>query len=224
MKNLNDLLKPAKNAMQASANISPSTCRNQMTVECLTLHGSDPAQLLAKFNPNNQCLCVDNPRRAFRGTAPALSTVKQAYGSQTAATWLAIQLFDLAKASGCKDVHDYHDYTSSAALLVSEFGYLKLTELMYFFAKAKTGKYGKFYGSIDFMQIGEALREFQNGERNRLVQEYAQLERDEEQARRAAEHQPITYKEYCKLTNTESDESIQQLLNDLQNAPAEPTA
>ena len=43
---------------------------------------------------------------------------------------------------------------------VNSYGYIKLTELMVFFANIASGKYGKFYGAVDPMRIMVDLNEF----------------------------------------------------------------
>ena len=40
------------------------------------------------------------------------------------------------------------------------YGYLKITELMVFFCQLAGGKYGKFYGAVDPMQIMTNFCEF----------------------------------------------------------------
>ena len=142
---------------------------------------------MAVFNPRLQGACLKHPRQAFLGTAPALATVRQAYGDNVADSWLAIELFDLARASGVRDAHDYTEYIPAAELLGAEFGHLKVTELMYFFGKCKTGRYGKFYGNVDFMAIGEALRKFCDGERLTLLREFRSMEERERREAEAAE-------------------------------------
>ena len=156
-------------------------------MECLALYSDDGAKFMAIFNPSLQGACLKHPQRAFLGTAPALGTVRQAYGDNTADSWLAVELFDLAKASGAKDAHSHREYIPMAELLGAEFGHLKVTELLYFFGKCKTGRHGKFYGNIDFMAIGEALRDFCAGERMTLLREFRSMEERERREAEAAE-------------------------------------
>ena len=149
---------------------------------------------MTTFNPDLQPVCLRHPDRAFTGKAPALATVADAYGDEFAEAWLAVEIFNLALSSGVKDVHDYRDYLPMAKLLVPEFSYLKVTELLYFFGKCKTGRYGKFYGHIDFMQIGEALREFCNGERRAVHEHYRAIR--EEEAKRETNETAVCIKKY----------------------------
>ena len=98
--------------------------------------------------------------RAFRGTAPSLGLVARAFGSYTRDNWLDVQLTDLAVFSGCKDKLSERQVQQLIDIIAEEYGYMKVTELMYFFRRFKTGEYGKFYGAVDPITITCALKEF----------------------------------------------------------------
>lgn len=47
-----------------------------------------------------------------------------------------------------------------ANVIATEFYYLSVTELMLFFHRFKSGRYGRFYGSVDPLMITTSLRDF----------------------------------------------------------------
>lgn len=132
---------------------------------------------LKLFNPSKQTEYTLNVKRAYRGHAPALSGVKEAYGGGTARSWLFVQISDLMEFSGCKGKLSVKKIEELANIILNEYGYLKLTEMMDFFRKFKAGNYGKFYGTVDPMVITCALVEFKR-ERDTILSRLDQQERE----------------------------------------------
>lgn len=118
------------------------------------------------------------------GTAPSLVVVREAYGKGAAQSWLAFQLRDLSEFSGAKEKLGIAQIDDITEVILSQFAYLKVTELMHFFLLFKSGKFGKFYGAVDGLAIMEALREF-IAERNDKVYRW----RLEEEQRQKAEEE-----------------------------------
>lgn len=98
--------------------------------------------------------------RCFTGHAPSLGLLKLAYGGHIAESWLEIQLRDLSEFSGCKDKLSLLQIEETAKVIIAEFDYLKVSELMLFFVQFKAGRYGRFYGAVDGLVITQALQEF----------------------------------------------------------------
>lgn len=94
------------------------------------------------------------------GKAPTLACVGNAFAYGTALSWIGIQLWDLAEFSGCRSKMTEQQIEELSQLVCSEYGYLKLTELMDFFRRFKSGEFGKFYGAVDPIVISCALREY----------------------------------------------------------------
>lgn len=99
-------------------------------------------------------------RRAYLGHAPALFSVSEAFGAGTARSWLVVQLNDLSEFAGCKDKLPVKKLDELANIILKNYGYLRLTEMMDFFRRFKAGEYGRFYGAVDPMVITCAMREF----------------------------------------------------------------
>ena len=161
--------------------------------EIVTRYGSKREEFLKKFNPELQMTICKNPYLCFLGDAPALSEINMAYGEMTAAMWLVPQLYNLSEFSGCKNKLSDCSLEECASIIAAEFYYLKVSELMLFFYRFKSGRYGRFYGSVDPLVITTSLREFVK-ERNNALEHYAR----EEKKREWEEHLKtcVSYEDY----------------------------
>ena len=137
-------------------------------------------------------VCKDS-QLCFFGDAPVLSELNMAYGEMTATMWLGPQLYDLSEYCGCRDKLQGKPLEECASVIATEFYFLKVSELMLFFHRFKSGKYGRFYGSVDPLVITTSLRSFLI-ERNNAIEEQERIERE----RKAEEERKnaITYEEY----------------------------
>ena len=123
--------------------------------------------------------------RCFTGHAPSLGLLKQAYGGHIAESWLEIQLRDLSEFSGCKDKLSLRQIEDTAKVIIAEFDYLKVSELMLFFVQFKAGRYGRFYGAVDGLVITQALQEFCAYRRDVLERHRRQQEKEAREKQRA---------------------------------------
>lgn len=137
-------------------------------------------------------VCKDS-RLCFFGDAPFLSELNMAYGEMTATMWLVPQLYNLSEYCGCRDKLQGKPLEECASVIATEFYFLKVSELMLFFHRFKSGKYGRFYGSVDPLVITTSLRSFLI-ERNNAIDEQERMERE----RKSDEERKgtITYEEY----------------------------
>ena len=145
------------------------------------------------FNPDLQMKICRDKQLCFFGDAPALSEINMAYGEMTATMWLVPQLYDLSEYCGCKDKLQGKSLEECASVIATEFYWLKVSELMLFFHRFKSGRYGKFYGSVDPMVITTSLRSFLL-ERAYEIDERDKLEREIED--RESQRKAITYEEF----------------------------
>ena len=74
-------------------------------------------------------------------------------------SWLSAQITYLNSISGATQMTEMQ-MMMLASNISQTYGYLKITELMVFFFQLAGGKYGKFYGAVDPMQIMVDLNEF----------------------------------------------------------------
>lgn len=158
----------------------------------ITRYG-DRTKFLTLFNPDLQMKVCKDTELCFFGDAPVLSELNMAYGEMTATMWLVPQLYNLSEYCGARDKLQGKPLEECASVIATEFYYLKVSELMLFFHRFKSGRYGRFYGSIDPLIITTSLREFCR-ERNNAIAEQERIERE----RKAEEDRKnaITYEEY----------------------------
>ena len=74
-------------------------------------------------------------------------------------SWLSAQITYINSISGATQMTEMQ-IMMLASNISQTYGYLKITELMVFFFQLAGGKYGKFYGAVDPMQIMVDLNEF----------------------------------------------------------------
>lgn len=131
------------------------------------------------MNPSVQIYAAENTERTFFGTAPMLCTIDAAYGKGSATQWLIPQLFDLCATAGVNVKLDDVQLKQLAYMIREEFGFLKASEVMLFFWRLKSGRYGKFYGAVDPMTVMIALRSDFMQERAKAIDE---AEKEKERA------------------------------------------
>ena len=132
------------------------------------------------MNPELQQYCAEHKDRALFGTAPTLLTLRRAYHDNAATMWMLPQLYDLGEYCGVKDKLDKNQLIQLARIIVQEFGYLKVSEMMLFLHRFKAGKYGRFYGAIDPLIIVNALRHDFMNERAAAIEQRESKERQAE--------------------------------------------
>lgn len=167
----------------------------------------DRAKFLTLFNPDLQMKVCKDSQLCFFGDAPVLSELNMAYGEMTATMWLVPQLYDLSEYCGCKEKLQGKPLEECASVIATEFYWLKVSELMLFFHRFKSGRYGRFYGSVDPLVITTSLRAFLN-ERNNAIAEQEEYESKKE--REESEKNSITYEEYRKKSGKKDAPSINE--------------
>lgn len=165
----------------------------------------DKKTVLCLFNPSEQVRYTRNLERCFMGHAPTLTTLALAFGRDAAETWLEVQLNNLSEFSGCKDKLSDRQTEEIAQTILATFGFLKLTELMYFFLLFKSGEFGKFYGAVDGLTITSALKSFL-----RIRTEHLQTYEREEQERQRTERRE---REKGQTLSSEEWEELRWLFN-----------
>lgn len=152
----------------------------QRQVDTLLTSHSDLQSFMCEMNPSLQLTCAQHEDRAFFGTAPTLIALRCAYHDNAASMWLMPQLFDLGEYCGCREKMDEVQMSQLANIIVNEFGFLKVSEIMLFIYRLKAGRYGKFYGAIDPLLIITALRYNFMNERAVAIERRESAEREAE--------------------------------------------
>ena len=173
----------------------------QLMVNALLSSHSSLESFMQVMNPEMQHTCARLVDRAYFGTAPTLLTLRCAYHDEAATMWMLPQLYDLGEYCGVKDKLDKEQMKQLARIIVQEFGYLKVTEVMLFLHRFKAGHYGRFYGAIDPMVIVMALR-------HDFMRERADAIDKRERAQRQAE-----WEAHCKLVAQERAEALAVIKN-----------
>lgn len=150
-----------------------------------------------KANPDTQVSFGRNYVAAVTGDYPTLLDIDTAYGRDFSVEWMIPHLTALALYTGARNLTK-PQLMELARVIAAEYRNLKVTEVLLFFYRFKTGRYGKFYGSVDPMVVTCAMREFM-GERSSIIAEH---EAEQERMRmEAAANDPdaMTKEEYDEI-------------------------
>lgn len=142
--------------------------------------------------------CITMAERCVMASAPTLYDIAREYGKNIAVKWLIVELNDYNNFAGVKEEgkQSLAQLRQTALIIVSKYGYLKLSELLLFFGRLKSGDYCQMYGTIDPVKILRALGAFLN-DRNLIIEKAeskALSKQLEEQARKG-----VSYNEYKQM-------------------------
>ena len=132
----------------------PSYSKWQPTPQAL----ADAQGFLSIFTPDLQIAAARHPERTYTGTAPTLATIAVGYGEPVAIVWICIQLENVNLFAGVKEKMPVSRQKELSALILTEYPFLKASEILLFFHRLKCGRYGRFYGSVDGITYEEYLR------------------------------------------------------------------
>lgn len=159
-----------------------------------------PRQLLLDYTPDRQPSFSRFPQKCLEGNVPTLADIRAIFGARWAETWLEAQLKDISEYAGAQVKANDCQLEETARIILEEFYFLKLSELMLFFFHFKAGRYGRFYGSVDPLVITGALQDFIRWRRTKL--EYFENQRQAIllQQRPLKDPDAITYEEWTELS------------------------
>lgn len=171
-------------------------------------------EFMLRLSPGYQLTIGGSEEECYFGDYPTLAEVNRIYSSKAAQAWLIPQLVNLSEFCGAKEKLSKMQQCECAELIVQEFYFLKVSELMLFFVKFKKGYYGQFYGAVDPMVIMSALRRFVI-DRNIA---YESKEKEDGRKQNAKEKEnAITWEEYCTLKNIKRNNPIDEIKKGLAN-------
>ena len=153
--------------------------------------------LITKANVDTQVYFAQREELAMMGDFPTLAEVNIAFGNNASAQWLSVQLADLTLYTGAKNINK-RQQDQLAQIITAQFYWMKITELLLFFHRFKSGRYGHFFGNVDPLVIMEALRIFV-AERNDIIHDVEERERKEREAAEQRENPPISYEEWKRI-------------------------
>ena len=160
------------------------------------MYGTDDS-FLADMNPDRQVQFGGNTKLAVTGDFPTLTEIDAAYGEGFAVEWTLAHITTLALYTGAKNLTTSQS-VELARIITTEYRHLKVSELMLFFYRFKTGRYGRFYGTVDPMVITCALRDFMK-ERIALIDQYEQEERERREEEQRRLHPPVSWETFRKM-------------------------
>lgn len=163
---------------------------------------------LMKWTSDVQPRCAANVEKCHFGNYPTLSQLNALYGDNAATSWLMPQLYNLSEYCGVRDKLQGRPLEECARIITIDFSWLKVSEMMLFLHRFKSGRYGRFYGVVDPLIITTSLRTFVD-ERNEAYMKHEQQERE----KREAEHRKnvITPEEYCRRHGINLSSFLQRL-------------
>ena len=156
----------------------------------------DAQSFLSIFTPDLQIAAARHPERTYTGTAPTLATIAVGYGEPVAIVWICIQLENVNLFAGVKEKMPVSRQKELSALILTEYPFLKASEMLLFFHRLKCGRYGR-YGSVDALTITTSLLQFMDERRKESVR-YRQPD-TAAPATTTPSSSGITYEEYLRL-------------------------
>lgn len=123
-------------------------------------YGQDGAIFLDTYNADfifRKQIDIDE---CFFGNHPTLAQLNKEFDKKFPVVWLMAHLHNLSEYCGCKDKLSWTALNQCAIVIATEYYFLKTTELILFFHRFKSGRYGRFYGAVDPLIITTSLRDF----------------------------------------------------------------
>ena len=159
-------------------------------------YGEGGAAVIDMYNADFLARRQMKQEECFFGDYPALSELDRQFNGRFSAAWLMFHLHDLSEYCGCKEKLSGRVLKQCASVIATEFHYLKVSEVMLFFHWFKTGRYGRFYGSVDPLVITTSIRDFLK----ERATAYERHEREERERKREEERKDaVSWEEYCKM-------------------------
>lgn len=140
----------------------------QKAAEKTRLRLGSEAEALALYSVDQRPKCVAEQAEVFTSEkAPTLTVFAEAYGEAVAVKWLLIQLHDLCMRMGWWDTvtaDEQRRLTERlgrvAASVMRSYGWMKLTELMYFLNEMEAGKLGQLFMLRNVEKVTDCLKAF----------------------------------------------------------------
>ena len=124
---------------------SSAWLKKQQDVADMTARYGNAEKFLNTFKPDMQVMVARYTERAYFGTAPMLETVCLGYGELVVMVFICALLEDINLFVGVKEKMPVNRQRELSRLVLAEYPYLKVTELLLFFHRLKCGRYGRFY-------------------------------------------------------------------------------
>ena len=153
-------------------------------------------RVLLAYTPDKQDAICKNEPDCFFGDHPTLATLNRDYDADAGVAWLIPQITDCVMFTNNRGILDDNQTEALARLIASEYYYLKVSELMFFFRRFKLGRYKQIYGNFSPMAITLSVREFLIERNDAYFKHVSKLE---EEKRNKDAGKGISYQEYLSL-------------------------
>lgn len=164
----------------------------------------DPAEFIVDYNPDLQFKLVrcnaTHSELALNDGIPSLGLLSSTYGDETPLEWLKVQFGSLNDFAGVSTSISKEQLSELSKIFLSEYYYMNVAEICFFIARFKSGKYGRFYGSIDPLKITNAMMDYVSERRQdieRHEREQYRIQREKEIEERG--NGSVSYAEYIEL-------------------------
>lgn len=130
-----------------------------------------------------QCRDIDVLHKSKE--TPTICMLEQAYGFEFASrVWVKAQIIEVNDFVGTKNKLDDHQLDTLSDQITLEYGDLNLLEFLCFCSRLRSGRYEKFYGSVDPMQITKSLMDFYEDRRDDINRAWQKAEKERMEAER----------------------------------------
>lgn len=124
-------------------------------------YGETALAMAQHFSPGRQSEMATDPDRCMTDeSVPTISVAVNAYGHQGLVGWVMAHLEDCVQAAGVRDKVEAKTMVDTAEAIVTNYPFLRLSEVLLFFSRFKAGRYGRFYGVTDLMVVTTALSQY----------------------------------------------------------------
>ena len=177
------------------------------------------AQFILDYNPDLQFKLVrcnaTHSELALNDSIPSLGLLSSTYGDETPIEWLKIQFGSLNDFAEVSTKIAKEQLSELSEIFLSEYYYINAAEICFFIARFKSGKYGRFYGSIDPLKITSAMLDYVSERRKDI--ERKERERYRNQREKEIEERGdnrISYAEYIEIKHRADagDEEARKML------------
>lgn len=147
----------------------------------------DPAQFILDYNPDLQFKLVrcnaTHSELALNDSIPSLGLLSSTYGDETPIEWLKIQFGSLNDFAEVSTKIAKEQLSELSEIFLSEYYYINAAEICFFIARFKSGKYGRFYGSIDPLKITSAMLDYVSERRKDIERKERERYRNQREKR-----------------------------------------
>ena len=117
----------------------------------------DPSDVERVFSPRNWGYTAQNQAKAYSANCPTLQEYDEIYGEGNAELWIYGQVTALFGSSSSKEKGVVDGIKIFVQSFFSQTRIYKLSELMLFFARYKSGRYDNSFSCFDARRIGSAF-------------------------------------------------------------------